>query len=120
MSEQMLTYFKQILTTLYQEILNKEKEIAESLMESYKEPDRIDQSVKEEQNNVTVAYQEHEGQLLHEVENALERINNKTYGYCEETGEPIGLKRLLSIPYAPYSLKVQEYKEKQETLRGLS
>lgn len=114
MSVQMLLYFKDKLMQMHNEMLEREKMISLSLLDApSQEPDLVDRGANEELHIEPFSYLEHEDQLRHEVESALQRMNEGTYGYCEETGEPIGVKRLLAVPYARYSLKVQKYKEDQ-------
>jgi DnaK suppressor protein len=76
-----------------------------------READHTNHGTNEELHIQDFTFQEHEDQLRHQVELALKHIEEGTYGYCEETGEPIGVKRLLVVPYARYCLKVQKYKE---------
>lgn len=119
MSEQMLNYFKDNLMHMHQAILKKEESISLSLIDAhYREPDEVDQGTGEELHMEDFIFQEHEDQLRQEIELALERIENGTYGYCEETSEPIGVKRLLVVPYARYSLKTQKYKENMRKKLG--
>jgi DnaK suppressor protein len=111
-SEQMLHFLKESLQKMRQQILQKEEEISLSLInEPIRVADSIDQSANEEQHYEDFRVQEHENQLRHEIELALKKIENGTYGYCEETDDPIGLKRLLALPYARYCVKVQAQKE---------
>jgi DnaK suppressor protein len=114
MSKQMLNYFKDKLERMDKEILKKEASISLSLVDDpNREPDHVDQGTNEEIHIADFSLQEHEDQLRQEVELALKRIKEGTYGYCEETGEAIGVKRLLAVPYARYCLKVQEHKEQE-------
>jgi DnaK suppressor protein len=111
-SEEMLTYFKEYLQKKHEEILQKEEAISFSLLnEPIRMADSLDQSSSEEIHHEDFMIQEHEDYLRHEIESALQRIEEGTFGYCEETGDPIGLKRLIAVPYARYCLKVQEHKE---------
>ncbi len=115
MSAEMLLYFKDKLMQMHNEMLEREKLISLSLLDApNQEPDLVDRGVNEELRIEPFSYLEHEDQLRHEVESALQRMNEGTYGYCEETGAPIGVKRLLAVPYARYSLKIQKYKEDQK------
>lgn len=114
MSEQMLDYFKNRLEKMDKEISKKEESISLSLIDDpNREPDHVDQGANEGIHIADFNLQEHEDQLRHEVGLALKRINEGTYGYCEETGEAIGVKRLLAVPYARYCLKVQKHKEQE-------
>lgn len=112
MSGQMLNFFKDKLQQLHEEVIEKAESISVNLAEApLRAPDRMDQGTNEEFLNENYTFQEHENHLQKEIESALQRIDERSYGYCEETGDPIGLKRLLAIPYARYCLKVQEAKE---------
>jgi len=112
MSDKMVAYFKDRLTQMSVNLFNKEKSISLSMVDSpNREPDHVDQGINEELLNQDFTLQEHEDKLRHEVEAALERIDDGTYGYCEETDMPIGVPRLLAAPYARYCLEVQEQKE---------
>jgi DnaK suppressor protein len=114
MSGQMLNYFKNKLMEMHTDILKKEKAISLSLADdANREADPTNQGVNEELHIQDFTFQEHEDQLRHEVELALKHIEEGIYGYCEETDEPIGVKRLLAVPYARYCLKIQKYKENE-------
>ncbi len=85
-----------------------------SLMEApNREPDPVDQGTNEALHNQEFGFQEYEDRLCHEVEAALQRIKNGTYGYCEETGRPVGVRRLLAVPYTRHSIEVQEHKDRE-------
>ncbi len=112
MSDHMRQYFKNKLSLMLHDLLKKEQIISLSLMDaSHREADHIDQGASEELRYNQFAFQEHDNLLLREVEEALERIHDKTYGYCEETGDPIGIRRLEAVPHTRYCLKVQQDKE---------
>lgn len=118
MSMQMVNYFKHILTQMRKRILKKEEELSFSVIDTpNREPDPVDQGTNEEFYNQTIRLREYEDRLRQEVEAALQRIKNGTYGYCEETGKPIGIKRLFAVPYTRYSIEVQEYKDR-DLLKG--
>ena len=113
MSPNMLNYFKNKLENMRQEILEKEHNISLSLMDNpNKEPDFVDRAVTEELIYDDFMFQEHEHKILIEINAALALIEEGSYGYCQETGEAIGLKRLESVPTTKYSLEVQKKKER--------
>jgi DnaK suppressor protein len=113
-SEEMLASFKSMLEERREQLLKKEKEILLSLIdEPIRIADTIEQSANDEHHHEEFQVQEHEDYIRQEIEAALHRIVDGSYGYCEETGNPIGLKRLLAVPYARYCIKVQEFKEQQ-------
>ena len=113
MSPNMLNYFKNKLENMRQDILEKEHTISLSLMDNpNKEPDFVDRAVTEELIYDDFMFQEHEHRILIEINAALALIEEGSYGYCQETGEAIGLKRLESVPTTKYSLEAQKKKEK--------
>lgn len=115
MSEDMLNYFKSKLQMMREQILQKEESISTSLMdEPFRLPDLVEQSANNELHHEDFLFQDHEDSIRQEIESALQRIDDGTFGYCEETGEPIGIKRLLAVPYARYNVKVQELKEQEK------
>jgi DnaK suppressor protein len=117
LSPEMLAFFKKHLEDLRQRILSKENAISLNLVDTTtREADLIDQGATEDLHYGDLSLQEHEDILRQEIENALQRIKDGTYGYCETTGEPIGVKRLLLVPTARYTIKVQE-KIEQENKR---
>lgn len=106
MSKQMVGYFKEVLMQMQKEILKKEEVNFLSLIDAPNhEPDLVDQGVIEEFCNRTIGFQMYEDRVCQEVEAALQRIKNGTYGYCEETSKPIGVRRLLAVPYTRYSIE---------------
>jgi DnaK suppressor protein len=81
--------------------------------------DPSDRATIEEENLLEQRVRDRERKHLRKIEAALNRIDAGTYGYCLETGEPIGLRRLLVRPTAEYCLEVQEVHERRERLHGL-
>ena len=77
-------------------------------------PDVVDQASSQTEKNVEMRTLNRQIKLLSKIEKAIKRIDDKTYGYCEETGEPIGLKRLIARPIATLSIEAQEKHEKNE------
>ncbi|MBN8827650.1 MAG: TraR/DksA family transcriptional regulator [Sphingobacteriia bacterium] len=114
MSPDMLKFFKDKLTNLLIEIINKENSISSNVRETpYKQPDFVDTGTDEELQYNDFMYQEHEENLRFQIEEALKSIENGTYGFCEESGNPIGIERLLIIPYARFTTEAQEKREKE-------
>lgn len=114
MSKQMLLYFENILNMQMHSIEEKEVEICLHVAEnSSKEPDVVDQGTAEGIRFNDLVYHYYEEHLLQKVRTALQRIGSGTYGYCAETGAPIGLKRLLAAPQASFCIDVQERKERE-------
>ena len=77
-------------------------------------PDIIDQAASQTEKNVELRTLNRQIKLLSKINKAIKRIDDNTYGYCEETGEPIGLKRLIARPIATLSIEAQEKHEKNE------
>ena len=112
------TYFKKKLMEWKQEIIeNNTKSLY--LSDSGSEissPDIVDQASSQTEKNVEMRTINRQRKLLNKIENAIKKIENDTYGYCEETGEPIGLKRLIARPIATLSIEAQEKHEKNEKI----
>ena len=77
-------------------------------------PDIIDQAASQTEKNVELRTLNRQIKLLSKINKAIKRIDDNAYGYCEETGEPIGLKRLIARPIATLSIEAQEKHEKNE------
>tara|TARA_B110000438_G_scaffold292384_1_gene330651 strand:+ start:112 stop:519 length:408 start_codon:yes stop_codon:yes gene_type:complete len=78
--------------------------------------DILDQASSQTEKNVEMRAINRKIKLLSKIDKAIKRINDDTYGYCEETGEPIGLKRLIARPIAKLSIEAQEKHEKNEKI----
>jgi DnaK suppressor protein len=83
------------------------------------EPDPNDRASMEEEFSFELGIRDRERKLLRKIDEALTRIDNKTYGWCQETGEPIGLLRLLARPTATLCLEAQERHELNERIRSM-
>jgi DnaK suppressor protein len=113
MSPQMIEYFKHKLEELRHRILEKEENISSDIARvDNNNTDVADQGATEDLHYVDISLHEHEEYLRQEIENALQRVKDGTYGYCLTTGEPIGVKRLLLVPTARYSIKIQQILER--------
>ena len=77
-------------------------------------PDIIDQATSQTEKTVEMRTLNRQIKLLSKINKAIKRIDDNTYGFCEETGEPIGLKRLIARPIATLSIEAQEKHEKNE------
>lgn len=101
MSDQMRQYFQELLHEERVSLVEKEHQLALTFPQSSgREPDFVDQSLMESLRLNHRAYQELEHRLKDQVERALQRLTDGTYGYCMATGQPIGVERLLATPYA--------------------
>ena len=78
--------------------------------------DIVDQASSQTEKSVEMRTINRQMKLLSKIDKAIKRIDNNTYGYCEETGEPIGLKRLIARPVATLSIEAQEKHEKNEKI----
>ena len=79
-------------------------------------PDIVDQASSQTEKTVEMRTLNRQIKLLSKINKAIKKINSNTYGYCEETGEPIGLKRLIARPIATLSIEAQEKHEKNEKI----
>lgn len=113
MSPRMLEYFKQKLLNWHDELLRKTKLEDKAIHQGLgREPDHVDSAVNEVAlENELLPGINHDLDLLAQVEDALTRIEEGDYGYCEKTGEPIGVARLEAWPIATLTIEAQEEKE---------
>ena len=118
MNAAQLDFFHQKLATLKGDILKNASETTEHLRENILVPDPADRATIEEEHAIELRTRDRERKLLKKVEQALARIESGDYGWCEETGEPIGLNRLIARPTANLSLEAQERRELRQKLFG--
>ena len=111
----MLEYFRQKLIDWKREILSETNETLQHLQqESLHQPDMTDRASLETEQALELRTRDRQRKLINKINEALERIGDDSYGYCEETGEPIGIKRLMARPIATLSLEAQERHERYE------
>jgi DnaK suppressor protein len=118
MSAAQLEFFRTKLQTLKDDILKHASETTEHLRENILVPDPADRATIEEEHALELRTRDRERKLLKKVEQALARIESGDYGWCEETGEPIGISRLIARPTANLSLEAQERRELRQKLFG--
>jgi len=118
MNEAQLEFFRNRLKELEQEILNNADATTENLRETQFVPDPADRATIEEEHALELRTRDRERKLLKKVQQSLALIDSGEYGWCEETGEPIGLQRLLARPTATLSLEAQERREMRQKLYG--
>jgi DnaK suppressor protein len=118
MNTAQLAFFRTRLQKLEQEILSNADATTETLRETQFVPDPADRATIEEEHALELRTRDRERKLLKKVQQSLKLIESGEYGYCEETGEPIGLKRLLARPTATLSLEAQERREMRQKLYG--
>ena len=115
MNKRQQEYFRTKLEDWKQEILQGNKETIQNMQEdTTQHPDLADRASSETERALELRTRDRQRKLISKIDSALRRIDEGTYGYCEETGEPIGLKRLDARPIATLSLEAQERHERQE------
>lgn len=118
MSEAQLAFFRDRLQGMEREILRNAGETTEHLRETVIVPDPADRATIEEEHALELRTRDRERKLLKKIQQSIARIDSGDYGYCEETGEPIGVLRLLARPTATLSLEAQERRELKQKLYG--
>jgi len=118
MSEKQKTYFKKRLADWKNEIIeiNSKGLYLNDIDHEISSPDVLDQAASQTEKTVEMRSLNRQIKLLSKIEKAIKKIQDNTYGYCEETGEPIGLKRLIARPIATLSIEAQEKHEKNEKI----
>jgi DnaK suppressor protein len=115
MNERQLEYFRRKLLAWKNELLDESRETIEDLQESGRNvPDLADRASEETDRAIELRTRDRQRKLIAKIDAALRRIENGEYGYCEDTGEPISLKRLDARPIATLSLEAQERHERRE------
>lgn len=117
MNERQRAYFRNKLLAWKEEILREAKETLEQLQEdSSNHPDLADRASSETDRAIELRARDRQRKLIAKIDAALLRIEDGSYGYCEETGEPISLKRLDARPIATLSIEAQEQHERRERI----
>lgn len=118
MNEDQLAFFKHRLQQMERELLTNADETTEHLRETVIVPDPADRATIEEEHALELRTRDRERKLLKKVQSSLQRIESGEYGFCEETGDPIGIPRLLARPTATLSLEAQQRREMKQRLFG--
>jgi len=118
MNEAQLAFFKQQLLELRAQLLTNADDTGQHLRENEVTTDPSDRATLEEEYTLELRTRDRERKLLKKVEKSLRMIDDGSYGFCEETGEPIGIPRLLARPTATLSLEAQERRERVQKLYG--
>lgn len=118
MNEAQLAFFKARLQQLEKDLLKNAGETTEHLRETVLVPDPADRATIEEEHALELRTRDRERKLLKKVQQSITAINAGEYGWCEETGEPIGIPRLLARPTATLSLEAQQRRELKQKLYG--
>ena len=117
MSERQLKYFRHKLLQWKDDILRESRETLGHLQrETENHPDITDRASSETDRALELRTRDRQRKLIAKIDEALRRIEDGSYGYCEETGEPIGLARLEARPIATLSLEAQERHERRERI----
>ena len=118
MCEKHREYFKQRLGMWKNELIESNKKTIESSKNDNEisSADIVDQATSVAERSVELRTVNRQIKLISKIDKALDRIKSKTYGFCEDTGEPIGLKRLIARPIATLSIEAQERHEKKEKI----
>ena len=115
MNDRQKEWFRDRLMALKQEIIDESRDTVESMKESAVNiPDIVDRASAEADRALELRTRDRQRKLVSKIDSALRRLEKGEYGYCEETGEPISLKRLIARPTATLSLEAQERHERRE------
>ena len=120
MNQAQLQFFADILKIQLEEINLSISEAKQALADSELEIDLNDVATKQEMQQLHLRTMERQGKLVHKIKQSLDLIRTGEYGYCHETGEPIGLRRLLARPTATLSIQSKQAQEHQERTIGTS
>jgi DnaK suppressor protein len=118
MNEAQLAFFRKKLVELRDQLLQNADDTGEHLRENEITTDPSDRATLEEEYTLELRTRDRERKLLKKVEKSLRMIDDGSYGWCEETGEPIGVPRLIARPTATLSLEAQERRERVQKMYG--
>ena len=118
MNPAQLEFFRERLLGMERDIRTNADETTEHLRETVIVPDPADRATIEEEHALELRTRDGERKLLKKIKQSLDRIESGDYGYCEETGDPIGIPRLLARPTATLSLEAQQRRELRQKLYG--
>lgn len=115
MNDRQLEFFRRKLVAWRNEIIVESRETIEDLQKQRRKlPDVADQAMEESARSLTLRTRDRQRKLVAKIDGALKRIETGDFGYCEATGRPISLKRLIARPVATYCLEAQEQHERSE------
>lgn len=118
MNAQQLEFFRRRLTDLEKELRANADQTTVNLRETTVVPDPADRATIEEEHALELRTRDRERKLLKKVQAAIKRIDDGDYGYCEETGDPIGVARLMARPTATLSREAQQRRELKQKMYG--
>ena len=118
MCEKHKVFFKKKLIEWKNEIIksNSNTLFSKDVDQEISSPDIIDQASSQAEKTLEMRTVNRQGKLLTKIEKAIKRIDDNTYGYCDDTGDPIGIKRLIARPIATLSIEAQEKHERNEKI----
>ena len=119
MNKEQLAFFKELLLQQKQELSEAIDDAKKSLSESERNTDLNDVATSQEMQQLYLRTVDRQSKLLRKVNESLKNIDNGEYGYCELTGETIGIQRLLARPTATLSVQAKEIQEHQERTQGI-
>ena len=115
MNPMQLEFFRQMLLGWRSDLVHEAEETLSNLNEgNLQQPDMADRASLETHHQLELRTRDRERKLIIKIDEALSRIDDESYGFCQDTDEPIGLKRLMARPIAVLSLEAQERHERQE------
>ncbi len=117
MSAAQLEFFRQLLLAEKQALIDAARETTIHLQDNEATPDWTDRATVEEEHALELRVRDRERKLMRKIDEALARIADGSYGWCEETGDPIGVARLLARPTATLSIEAQERHEALERVQ---
>ena len=118
MNDRQLAFLRHRLEEMEKELRSNAGQTTEHLRETAVVPDPADRATIEEEHALELRTRDRERKLLKKVEAAIRRIAEGEYGYCEETGDPIGMARLMARPTATLSLEAQQRRELKQKMYG--
>jgi DnaK suppressor protein len=118
MNATQLAFFRERLVQMKQELLDKAGLTSEHLRESDTVPDPADRATIEEEHALELRTRDRERKLMKKIDESIASIDDGSYGFCEETGEPIGLQRLLARPTATLTFDAQQRREQKQKMFG--
>lgn len=117
MNERQLAFFRKLLVDWKNELLAESRGTIENMQEENRNvPDIADLAMEESDRTILLRTRDRQRKLVGKINEALKRIDDGEYGYCEDTGRPISLKRLIARPIATLCLEAQEKHERQERI----
>lgn len=117
MDEAQIEFFRALLLQQKAELVDNARLTGEHLRETEANADPSDRATQEEEHALELRVRDRERKLMSKIDQALARLDDGAYGYCQDTGDPIGLPRLLARPTATLCLEAQERREKQQRLQ---